>query len=152
MRIVRSIVPHGKWYCLDSSRPSAPAGNAEEAGKAAQANVAACVAALAAAAGPDKVNTTVKSLLAVLSGSSGPASARHLALLSIGEIGRSTDLSGFGELQQALTAALGSSSEDLKTAAAHALGAVAVGNLDSYLPFVLQQVHDQVRHPNCCYK
>ena len=119
-------------------------GNAEDAGKVAQSNVAECVAALCQAAGSTKTATTVQSLLSVLQSPSGQPSAKHLALLSIGEVGRTTDLSAFTNLQQTLTASLSSSSDDLKTAAALSLGAVAVGNLQTYLPFILQQIQEQV--------
>lgn len=76
----------------------------------------------------------------------GGENARRLALLSIGEIGRCADLSAFPQLQQALTHALTSQSEEIKAAASLALGAVSIGNLDTYLPFVIQQINDQVNH------
>ena len=119
----------------------------EDTGKAAQASIAQCIAALCQSAGPQKTATTVQSLLAVLQSHSGQPAAKHLALLSIGEVGRTTDLSAFPHLQQTLTAALASSEEDLKTAASQALGAVCVGNLAAYLPFVLQQIQEQVGRP-----
>ena len=102
------------------------------------------MAALCQAAGSTKTATTVQSLLSVLQSPSGQPSAKHLALLSIGEVGRTTDLSAFTNLQQTLTSSLASSSDDLKTAAALSLGAVAVGNLQTYLPFILQQIQEQV--------
>lgn len=65
-------------------------------------------------------------------------------MLSIGEIGRKADLTSFPQLQQALTSALTSPSEEIKTAASLALGAVCIGNLDAYLPFIIQQIKEQV--------
>ena len=65
---------------------------------------------------------------------------KRLSLLTIGEIGRTADLSGFPHLRTALTEALGSSSEDIKSAASTALGAVCIGNLGAYMPFLLQQI------------
>lgn len=117
-----------------------------ETGKAAQVSIAQCIAALCQSAGPQQVSATVQSLLAVLQNPSGQPSAKLLALLSIGEIGRTADLSAFSSLQQTLATALASSSEDLKTAASQALGAVCTGNLSAYLPFILQQIQDQVTH------
>jgi hypothetical protein len=70
---------------------------------------------------------------------------RRLALLCIGEIGRSADLSAFPQLQPALTGALSSPSEDTKSAAALALGGVAIGNMDTYVPFIIQQIDEQAR-------
>lgn len=106
--------------------------------------MAECVAALCQAAGPAKSETTVQSLLSQLQSRSGQASAKRLALLSIGEIGRTTDLSAFANLQQTLTSALSSSSDDLKAAASLSLGAVAVGNLSTFLPFILQEIQEKV--------
>ena len=65
---------------------------------------------------------------------------KRLSLLTIGEIGRTADLSGYPNLRTALTEALGSSSEDIKSAASTALGAVCIGNLGAYMPFLLQQI------------
>jgi hypothetical protein len=81
-----------------------------------------------------------------LQGPPGADSARRLALLSIGEIGRRADLSAFPQLQQALTSALTSQSEEIKSAASLALGGVCIGNLDTYLPFIVQQIKEQVSH------
>ena len=41
--------------------------------------------------------------------------------------------------------AFSSSNEDIKTAASYALGAVAVGNLTKYLPFVLKEIDSQTK-------
>ena len=41
--------------------------------------------------------------------------------------------------------AFSSPNEDVKTAASFALGAVAVGNLSYYLPFVLKQIDTQTK-------
>ena len=71
--------------------------------------------------------------------------AKRLALLAIGEIGRKADLSGYGALRKALTAALTGGSEEVKAAAAVALGGVALGNLAAYLPFILTQISEQAR-------
>ena len=70
---------------------------------------------------------------------------KRLSLLTIGEIGRTADLSGYPNLRTALTEALGSSSEDIKSAASTALGAVCIGNLGAYMPFLLQQIRALVR-------
>lgn len=52
-------------------------------------------------------------------------------------------------LQSVLTSSLDSSSEDVKAVASQALGGVAIGNLSTYLPFILKQIQGQVPH-NCC--
>ncbi|KAL7044413.1 hypothetical protein ACKWTF_001908 [Chironomus riparius] len=64
-------------------------------------------------------------------------------LLTIGEIGRYFNLSAIEALPQTILTCFASSSEDVKAAASHALGAVAVGNLSYYLPFILQEIEAQ---------
>ena len=53
-------------------------------------------------------------------------------------------------LQTILTSALGSPSEDVKAVASQALGGVAIGNLSTYLPFILQQIQSQVTFQSRC--
>ena len=64
-----------------------------------------------------------------------------LALLCLGEIGRANDLSAHAQLLDAVMAGFGSSSEEVKAAAAFALGNVAAGNLPVYLPPLLEHIH-----------
>ena len=99
------------------------------------------------ASAPWQVSVTVRIMLDILQGQRGDAGSRYLALLALGEIGRTTDLSSYEGVSQAVTGALeGSSLEELRTAASSALGGLAVGStsLASALPFILQQVQAQV--------
>lgn len=64
-------------------------------------------------------------------------------LLTIGEIGRYFNLSAIEALPQTILTCFAASSEDVKAAASHALGAIAVGNLTYYLPFILQEIEAQ---------
>ena len=73
------------------------AGQDKQIGKTAQHNIAQCIAVLCTAAGATQTSNTVKSLLGTVQGNDEIAS--RLALFSIGEIGRSTDLSKFKQLQ-----------------------------------------------------
>ena len=73
------------------------AGQDRQIGKTAQHNIAQCIAVLCTSAGASQTFNTVKSLLGTVQGSDEIAS--RLALYSIGEIGRSTDLSKFKQLQ-----------------------------------------------------
>lgn len=54
-----------------------------------------------------------------------------------------SNLSVIDALPQTLISCFGSSSEDIKGAASHALGAVAVGNLNYYLPLILNEIEAQ---------
>uniref|UniRef100_A0A1B6MPH3 Uncharacterized protein n=1 Tax=Graphocephala atropunctata TaxID=36148 RepID=A0A1B6MPH3_9HEMI len=65
------------------------------------------------------------------------------ALLVVGEIGRHIDLSGLTSLKQVILASFSPPSEEVKSAASYALGSIAVGNLQQYLPFVLQEIETQ---------
>lgn len=64
-------------------------------------------------------------------------------LLAIGEIGRHFDLSPIAPLPQCILSCFSATSEDVKGAASHALGAVAVGSLNEYLPFILNEIETQ---------
>ncbi|XP_055681122.1 cullin-associated NEDD8-dissociated protein 1 [Lutzomyia longipalpis] len=64
-------------------------------------------------------------------------------LLTIGEIGRHFNLSSIEMLPQCILNCFAAQSEDVKAAASHALGAVAVGNLNCYLPFILTEIEAQ---------
>lgn len=63
-----------------------------------------------------------------------------LILLSIGEIGKSTDLSEVPNLIDVILQAFNSSSEDVKSAGSFALGCIAVGNLNKFLPIILHEI------------
>ena len=84
-------------------------------------------------------------MLDILQGQQGDAGSRYVALLALGEVGRTTDLSGYDGVIQAVTGALeGSSLDELRTAASSALGGLAVGSTSAFLPFILQQIQAQV--------
>lgn len=68
----------------------------------------------------------------------------HLfALLALGEIGRHIDLSSQATLKKVILESFASQSEEVKSAASFALGSVSVGNLQEYLPFVLNEIEAQ---------
>lgn len=64
-------------------------------------------------------------------------------LLTIGEIGRYFDLSSIPSLPQIIIECFCAGTEDVKAAASHALGAVAVGNLQKFLPLILNEIEVQ---------
>uniref|UniRef100_A0A672ZLL7 Cullin-associated and neddylation-dissociated 2 (putative) n=1 Tax=Sphaeramia orbicularis TaxID=375764 RepID=A0A672ZLL7_9TELE len=74
-----------------------------------------------------------------------PESARVLALLCLGEVGRSGSLGASKEVQGVILEAFTSTSEEVKTAASCALGSMAVGGLNDYLPFLLKEISAQPR-------
>ncbi|XP_037535620.1 cullin-associated NEDD8-dissociated protein 2 [Nematolebias whitei] len=107
-------------------------------------SVARCVAALSSAS-PRDTPSTVSALIQQIKNPGSPESARVLALLCLGEVGRSGSLGGSKEVQGVILEAFSSTSEEIKTAASCALGGVAVGSLNEYLPFVLKEVLAQPR-------
>jgi len=52
-------------------------------------------------------------------------------------------LSGQGEIQNVIMISFSSPNEEVKSAASYALGNVSVGNLETFLPFVLREIQEQ---------
>ncbi|XP_071351490.1 cullin-associated NEDD8-dissociated protein 2 [Trachinotus anak] len=107
-------------------------------------SVARCVAALSSSC-PKETPATVSSLIQQVKNPGSPESARVLALLCLGEVGRSGSLGGSKEVQGVILEAFTSTSEEVKTAASCALGSMAVGSLSDYLPFLLKEISSQPR-------
>lgn len=107
-------------------------------------SVARCVAALSSAC-PKETPGTVTSLIQEIRNRGSPESARVLALLCLGEVGRNGSLGGSKEVQGIILEAFSSTSEEVKTAASCALGGMAVGNLNDFLPFLLKEISSQPR-------
>lgn len=125
------------------------AGQHPDTARTAQQNIAQCIAMLCTSAGSKQTKSTVNSLLSALQ--SGNEAEARLALFTLGALGRLTDLTSYGDLQQLLVRFIGSGSEETKGAASHALGGLALGNLQGYLPFIMQQIQQQASTPNQQY-
>jgi cullin-associated NEDD8-dissociated protein 1 len=65
-----------------------------------------------------------------------------LSLAVIGHIGRQIDISPHGDVQQTIAGLLTSTSQDIIAAAGRALGDIAVGNVEKFLPFILENSKD----------
>ncbi|XP_040890883.1 cullin-associated NEDD8-dissociated protein 2 [Toxotes jaculatrix] len=107
-------------------------------------SVARCVAALSSAC-PKETPGSVAGFIQEIKNPGSPESARVLALLCLGEVGRSGSLGGSKEVQGVILEAFTSTSEEVKTAASCALGSMAVGSLNDYLPFLLKEISSQPR-------
>ncbi|KAL9263206.1 Cullin-associated NEDD8-dissociated protein 1-like protein, partial [Drosera capensis] len=128
---------------LSSAKPSPQSGGAA---KQALHSIAQCVAVLCLAAGDRKCSSTVSMLTDVLRVHSNTNSAKqHLALLCLGEIGRRKDISSHVHIENIIIESFQSPFEEIKSAASYALGNIAVGNLQKYLPFILDQIDNQQR-------
>jgi len=117
-------------------------GAAAHTPKAAQSSIAKCIAALCHSAGTEHVNSTVSSLLAKLKAPDN-AQQQRLDLLVIGEIGRRENLALFDSVKSTINMALESPLDEIKSAGSMALGGVAVGSLETFLPFLLEQIGTQ---------
>ncbi|KAM8915567.1 cullin-associated NEDD8-dissociated protein 1-like isoform 1-T2 [Spinachia spinachia] len=107
-------------------------------------SVARCVAALASSC-PSQTTATVAGLLHEVKNPGSPESARVLALLCLGEVGRSGSLGASEDVQEVILEAISSSNEEVKTAASCALGSMVVGSLDDCLPLLLKEISSQPR-------
>jgi cullin-associated NEDD8-dissociated protein 1 len=67
-------------------------------------------------------------------------SARLLALLCLGETGKYIELSSHAELELVILDSFSSSIEEVKSAASYALGYLSLGNLQKYIPFILNEI------------
>jgi cullin-associated NEDD8-dissociated protein 1 len=68
-------------------------------------------------------------------------SIKILALLCLGETGKYTDLAqSSSNLQQILLEIFSSPSDDLRTAASYTLGYIGIRNLNSHIPFLLNEI------------
>lgn len=70
---------------------------------------------------------------------------RIFAFLLLGEVGQRRDLSRLNMITEAFLDVFAGDDDDLKMAAATALGKLTLGNLDVFLPFLLQKIHDDSR-------
>jgi len=113
----------------------------KEASKQVLGNIAKCIAGISVASRPEQRDATVSRFIKDLNnkGKEEPAK-QHLALFSLGEIGRRVDLSSHESLQKTILATFDSSNEETRQAASFSLGNVAVGCLDKYLPQVLGEI------------
>ncbi|CAO3635273.1 unnamed protein product [Cunninghamella blakesleeana] len=118
-------------------------GVAAVANKKAASTVAQCIAVLAANTDQTNCDTTVKNFQNYITDSTSNDSVRYLSLLSLGEIGKRVDLSSFNTLHEDIVHLFSAQSEEVKFAAAFALGNVTVGNISRYLPFVVNQFKEQ---------
>ncbi len=109
---------------------------ASDGGSATQTHtvIARCIGALARTAGPSIVTNALAEAQKGLS--SGSEADAFFSLRIIGDIGRLQDLSGQKKLLDAVLGFYSSKSEEIRTAAAYAVGGLAVGNMAAFLPVI----------------
>ncbi|XP_062521004.1 cullin-associated NEDD8-dissociated protein 1-like isoform X2 [Corticium candelabrum] len=122
--------------------PMSPTGTSFIVHKQAFHSIAKCSAVLCVAR-PEQGIAVVTQLMAEIKNKETPDSVRLYALLSLGEIGKDFDLSSQPELLTVIEDSFLHPSEEVKSAASHALGNVSSGNLSKFLPFILQEIEAQ---------
>lgn len=109
-------------------------------------NLALCIARIAAVATPAKQKSFIKSTINSIKSDDDDAQSTQLNLLVSGDFGRKIDLSsmpGIAEsIQQIYNQSFDSSNEDIKHAAALALGRASVGAVGVFLPGILSDLEE----------
>ncbi|KAI8139309.1 armadillo-type protein [Fennellomyces sp. T-0311] len=118
-------------------------GVAAVANKQAAATVAQCVAVLAVNTDQTNCQETIRGFQGYIEEPLTNDSIKYLSLLALGEIGRRVNLSAIGNIQEHILELFAAQSEEVKFAAAFALGNISVGNLEIYLPLIVAQVKEQ---------
>lgn len=118
-------------------------GVAAVANKQAASTVAQSVAVLAANTSKENRDSTINEFQSYIKNPETNDSIKYLSLLTIGEIGRRIDLSDFSQIDEQAIALFASQSEEVKFAAAFALGNICVGNINKYLPTIVSQIKEQ---------
>ncbi|KAL6575698.1 Cullin-associated NEDD8-dissociated protein 1 [Orobanche hederae] len=131
---------------VSTAKPSPKVGGP---GEKALFSIATCIAVLCLAAGHEKCSSTVDMLANILKDDSNAnvifsqldkkfQAKKHLSLLCLGEIGRKTNLSSHSQIENIIIESFQAPFEKIKSAASCALGIIAAGNLQKYMPFILK--------------
>ncbi|RCH96938.1 Cullin-associated NEDD8-dissociated protein 1 [Rhizopus azygosporus] len=129
---------------LAAKKSNVQAGSASAVtNKQAASTVAQCVAVLAANTNESNRNETITNFQSYILDPSANESVKYLSLLTLGELGRRINLSEFNNIDQQVIDLFGAQSEEVKFAAAFALGNICVGNIPKYLPMIVSQIKDQ---------
>jgi cullin-associated NEDD8-dissociated protein 1 len=102
-------------------------------------SIAKCIAALTVK-NQNEGEMVIKKFINDIKDSKSPDSVRLLALLSLGETGKYIELSNHNELEFVILNSFSSSIEEIKSAASYALGYLSLGNLQKYIPFILNEI------------
>lgn len=96
-------------------------------------NLARCVAAVCVVTSEANRQRAFATFVDDITGDCVPEKRRVVALYCLGEFGRQLPLSAFPDVQATVLQAFAADGEDVKAAAAHALGSMCVGNMAAYL-------------------
>ncbi|KAI8071314.1 armadillo-type protein [Gongronella butleri] len=130
----------GPTVAASGTASGAAVPNKQSASTAAQ-----CIAVLAVHTSEQRRLATIHEFQAQLTKPQVSDAARYLSLMALGEIGHRVDLSPAGAIHEQVLKLFGSPSEEVKFAAAFALGSLTVGNMAVYLPFLVQQINTEAK-------
>lgn len=129
----------------DSLSNQIGAGNSKSS-KQMISNLAECIATIAVVTSRSKQQTIVQNTIRVIESSNGNFQLTQLNLLVTGNIGRKVSLSSVQgateKLEKLYVQAFDSSNEDIKHAAALALGRASAGSMDAFLPGILTALEE----------
>lgn len=116
-------------------------------GKQVISNLAECIATIAAAATPEKQMAFMEDTIgAIKKSGDGGAQTTQLNLLVSGNFGRKVNLSSMpvvaNDMRRIYDESFGSSNEDVKHAAALAMGRASAGAMDAFLPGILTALEE----------
>ncbi|KAF8933135.1 Cullin-associated NEDD8-dissociated protein 1 [Dissophora ornata] len=107
--------------------------------KQAFSTIAQCIAILCL--NSDKnMDVTVAEFLRKIEDPRTSDSLKYLSLITLGEIGRRISLNGHATLHTSILAMFNVHSEEVRSAAAFAIGNVSAGNVNFYVPIIIQEI------------
>jgi len=142
LRLLQTVLPNVGFNSLFNSVLEAIKKAPKPVAKQVYTNVGKGVAALTQKASEKEAKATVEKFVKDLKSSD--EVTKMLALFTLGEIGHNSDLSAY-KIQSDIQACF-EESEEIKNAAAFALGNVAVGSLQQYLPSIIKEIREGKKH------
>ncbi|KAH8556542.1 armadillo-type protein [Umbelopsis sp. PMI_123] len=121
----------------------AAGGVAAVSNKHASSTISQCVAVLATSTDEQSREKTINEFENFVKNPSTNDSIKYLSLLTLGEIGRKADLSSRPDIYNTVLDLFGAQSEEVKSAAAFALGNISIGNVEQYIPRIVAEISEQ---------
>ncbi|VDN06172.1 unnamed protein product [Thelazia callipaeda] len=145
--LVQTEVPQKPSFEVLLDQLTAPVYEKSLLHRQAYRSISACTAVVASASGElNRCRNLAKKLSDQVASDEATDGVRLFSLLAIGELGctcpRTFDIFA-PKPEELLVDAFNTTAEEMKTAASYALGRLALGDLEKYLPFLLEQINSQ---------
>ncbi|KAG0233459.1 Cullin-associated NEDD8-dissociated protein 1 [Actinomortierella wolfii] len=112
--------------------------------KQAFSTIAQCIATLCINSDAN-ANATVNEFLRKLENPSSTDSLKYLSLITLGEIGRRVSLTEYPNIHASILVLFNAHSEEVRSAAAFALGNVSAGNVEVYVPALIKEIEQDAK-------